>query len=64
MVQNKGDFTTKESLAVMKYLFLKGNSSKKKNARYSTVEHSSTEGERSGRPTHVTIPETWMQFIP
>jgi hypothetical protein len=30
MVQNNGDFIAKECRAVMKYLFLKGNSAKKK----------------------------------
>jgi hypothetical protein len=29
MAQNKRDFTAKECSAVMKYLFLKGNSAKK-----------------------------------
>jgi transposase len=77
MAQNNGDFTAKECRAVMKYLFLKGNSAKKmynamlvtlgdKRPSYSTVKnwiprfrtgHLSTEDERSGRPTQVTIPE-------
>jgi hypothetical protein len=30
MTQNSGDFGAEECLAVMKYIFLKGNSAKKK----------------------------------
>jgi predicted HAD superfamily hydrolase len=50
MAQNNGDFTAKEFRAVMKYLFLKGNSAKKiydnmsltldyKSPSYSTVKN-------------------------
>jgi hypothetical protein len=34
MAQNNGDFTAKERRAVMKYLFLKGNSAKEKFTMY------------------------------
>jgi hypothetical protein len=69
------DFTAKEWRAVMKYLFIKGNSAKNiydmwvtlgdKRPSYCTVKnciakfrtgHLSTEDERFGRPTEVTVP--------
>jgi uncharacterized lipoprotein NlpE involved in copper resistance len=54
---------------VIKYIFLKGNSSKQPRTGLLGFEletgHLSAEGkERSGRPTQMTIPENVDAFIP